>query len=61
MESIDLYVLLENVECERISSEHSLPFSQRPVDNRFFGIPFKLLPQATKMFFFRHIQRRDTF
>ena len=51
MESIDLFVLDENAECESIPSERSILFTQRPVDNRF--LEFRLN--------YSHKQRRRSF
>jgi hypothetical protein len=61
MESIDFFVLHENAESENISSDHRFPFNQRRVDNRFFGIPFKLLPQATTTVFLRSSSEKRHF
>ena len=55
MESMNLFVLHENGESESISSDHRFSFTQRPVDTRFFVVPFKLLPQAMTKDFLRSI------
>jgi hypothetical protein len=60
MKSIDLFVLYENAESESISRDHHLTFTQRPVDNRFFVLPFKLLPKATTKIFLRQLERSDS-